>query len=226
MGASLKHNNVLTTLLLHGNGMGPEAGHAFAQALLLNTSLAMMDLQENEVGMEAAAALAVAFKKHPRLTTLTSLIGPQQTELKMHIAPDDCVLLAAELATNSSVQTLTLSMPPSAAGAAIAVVEALHMNTTVRSLGFTGGCVDAKAGKAIGSALRVNKTLTDVRLRHNNLGAEGVKEITDALLSNHTLTSLDLAFNRVPRSADDACDRDAIKRYRADKKAVPLTLQL
>jgi len=228
IGAALEHNTVLRTLLLEGNRMGSEAAQVFARALLLNSTLTVLSLRENAMGVEAAIALTAAFQQHPSLLSLTHLLvrAPRPTVLEVHLACDDCYLFAAELPADKTLVRLTLSLPSSAAGAIIAIADALRTNATLRSLGISGGGLNAEAAEALGASLRVNATLTDLRLRHNNLGAVGVRAITTALLVNSTLTSVDVAFNGVPRqsAADVVCDQRAIERFRADHKAGPLRL--
>lgn len=229
MGAALKHNTLLRTLLLDCNELGPGGGYAFAEGLLLNTTLIELSLRGNAIGMDAAAALVVAFKQHPCLSTLTGLIGShQQAAVAAQIAADDCLLFAAELATNKSVETVTLNLSSHTAGsgrAACAIAEALRTNTTVRSLGITGGAVSAESGVALGAALRANGTLTDLRLRHNQLGAEGLGALAEMLLQNSTLASVDVAFNGLnPKSASGLFDRCAIDKHRTAMKAEALRL--
>ncbi len=75
------------------------------------------------------------------------------------------------------------------------LIEALNVNSTLRSLDLSSNVVGEQAGVLLAAVLRQNTTLQSLRLSSCGITEAGVVALVEALSSNQTLLSLDLGGN-------------------------------
>ncbi|KAL0240793.1 hypothetical protein GEMRC1_006029 [Eukaryota sp. GEM-RC1] len=80
---------------------------------------------------------------------------------------------------------------------AIAIADALRVNTSVLWMALKDNSIGSEGAIAIADALKVNSTVTDVHLEDNSIGNEGAIAIADALKINSTVTELCLHNNSI-----------------------------
>ena len=78
-----------------------------------------------------------------------------------------------------------------------AIAEALHINTTLKTIDLSWNGIGDDGARTIAEALGKNSTLQMLLLWNNNVGADGARAIADALRVNSTLQKLDLWYNNV-----------------------------
>jgi Ran GTPase-activating protein (RanGAP) involved in mRNA processing and transport len=80
---------------------------------------------------------------------------------------------------------------------AIALAEALKVNTTLTELYLSGNKIEPAGAQAIAGALEVNTALTELKIANSNIGDVGAQALAGALEKNKTLTKLDLSGNKI-----------------------------
>ncbi|KAG3109763.1 hypothetical protein PI124_g8704 [Phytophthora idaei] len=92
---------------------------------------------------------------------------------------------------------------------AIAVFQALRVNSTLLSLRLEYAAIDDVAMSALAAALRVNSTLTHLSLVGNRIGPSGARDLADALEDSpdSMLLDLDLRDNRLGAQGADELGR-------------------
>ena len=78
-----------------------------------------------------------------------------------------------------------------------AIAEALHINTTLKTIDLYNNDVGDDGARAFAKALRVNSTLHALALDYNDVGADGAMAIAESLRVNTTLRELYLWYNNV-----------------------------
>tara|TARA_B100000795_G_scaffold264153_1_gene244282 strand:+ start:1174 stop:1596 length:423 start_codon:yes stop_codon:yes gene_type:complete len=80
-----------------------------------------------------------------------------------------------------------------------AIVDALKVNSSLRSLNLGFNQIGDAGSKAVAEALRVNSSLTSLNLRGCGIATEGGVAIAEALKVNGSLTSLNLPFKTLAK---------------------------
>ncbi|KAI8596099.1 hypothetical protein EDD21DRAFT_448106, partial [Dissophora ornata] len=186
---SLKTNNPLTILNLHGNSIGKEGALALSEILKTNTTLTTLDLEDNSIGDEGALALSKALKTNTTLTTL---------DLEDNSIGDEGALaLSNALKTNTTLITLYLWNNSIRKGVTLELLETQKTNTTLTTLNWQNYSIGKEGALALSNALKTNTTLITLNLGGNSIGKEGTLALSEALKTNTTLTTLDLRDNSI-----------------------------
>jgi hypothetical protein len=77
------------------------------------------------------------------------------------------------------------------------ILEALQVNTALRSLDFGGNILDAESCVKLSTILQQNRTLQNLRLYDCEINDDGARSLAQGLRRNSTLTSLDIASNMI-----------------------------
>ena len=109
----------------------------------------------------------------------------------------DAVALADALKINTSLTTLLLDWNQIGDEGAVALAEALEVNTSLEVLFLSCNQIGPAGAIKIADALRTNTSLTTLNLNTNQIGDEGAKKIADALRTNTSLTVLALSHNQI-----------------------------
>merc|ERR1712137_1175232 len=183
----LRVGAVLTSLDLWNNSIGDDGAAAIAKALEVNRVLTDLNLEYNQIGSSAASAIAEALKVNAVLTTL----GLANNK----IGPSGASAIAEAMKVNRVLTKLSLWGNSIRDEGAKALASALEVNAVLTSLNLTSNGIGDSGATAIGKALEVNAVLTSCDLAVNRIGDEGAKALASALEVNAVLTKLDLSCN-------------------------------
>jgi hypothetical protein len=172
----------LRAVVIDFSAMGDTCAIALADALKVNTTVAMLDLSETSIGEEGAKALADTLKINTTLTALN--LGWNE------IGAEGVAALAEALQVNTTLTELNLCFTEIGPVGAAALADAMKINTTLTALNLFGSEVGAEGAAALADALKINRTLTALDLAANEIGAEGAAALADLLKVNRTLTTL------------------------------------
>ncbi|KAL0225974.1 hypothetical protein P9112_013298 [Eukaryota sp. TZLM1-RC] len=179
----------ITILQLPNNNITSEGASALARALENNSTLTRLNLYKNNITDEGASALARALESN---STLTGLYLRSN-----NITFKGVSALAHALESNSSLTTLYLQSNNITDEGASALARALESNSTLTELNLRSNNITDEGASALARALESNSTLTELNLRSNNITAEGASALARALESNSTLTELNLWNNNI-----------------------------
>jgi hypothetical protein len=122
-----------------------EGAVAISEALKTNSTLQVIDLEENEIGDKGATAFAKALK------TNTSL---QEINLNDNrIGDEGAIAISEALKTNSTLRKINLGHNEIGVESAIAIAEALKTNSTLREIDLAGNKIGDKGAIIIAEAL-------------------------------------------------------------------------
>ncbi|KAF9322929.1 hypothetical protein BG006_001946 [Podila minutissima] len=189
LAAALRTNSTLTILNLDQNLIGDSGAQALAAALRTNSTLTSLDLRSIEIGFRGVQALSAALRTN---STLASL------DLRANrIGDKKAQVLFEALKTNSTLTTVNLDQNSTGDSGAQAVSEALKMNSTLTTLNLDQNSIGGDGVQALAETLKTNSTLTTLELWSNNIGDSGAQVLSEALKSNSTLTTLELWSNKI-----------------------------
>ena len=218
---ALVENTSLTELVLDSNNINNTGMEALAMLLKKNATLQTLSLRNcNNFTTQGLSALAKAVEVNSTLSTLACNIDAQQVHLlaealqhnrgltSLNFSADSSTVrvvgdegaeaLAAILAHNTTLQTLSLSENGVGDNGGIALANALHRNRTITHLDITGVAegnqkvtqtIGQTGTRALAAMLKNNSHLTTLCLGNNQLL---LKELMLALHNNKTLTHLDV----------------------------------
>jgi Ran GTPase-activating protein (RanGAP) involved in mRNA processing and transport len=216
----LEDNQILETLNLEQNLMGPECGMALAYLLHTNQSLKevyagynmipdeygvriansisnnknirLLDVSANDLGVESCRAFSNLLSGGRAISSSLENLNLAQNYLQ----DDGCLFLASALTTNTTLKSLTLAetrLKSHAVCAALAT--ALTENATLERLNLPDNRVRDEGCILLAGALRVNTSLKALNLFANHIGDTGAVAMAQALQENSTLEQLNLASN-------------------------------
>lgn len=117
------------------------------------------------------------------------------------LKPEEQVQVFNALKTNTSVKSLSIKQALSPQGLA-ALAAMLAQNRTLTSLTLQQQTLTETAATLLAQALSSNPKLQELNLASNNLGDKVFAEIFPLLISNTRLQSLDLANNRLTSKSE------------------------
>ncbi|NXW82393.1 NLRC3 protein, partial [Alopecoenas beccarii] len=185
--------------LAQGRWAVPGGAKALARSLMVNRSLAVLDLRSNSIGPTGAKALADALKKNQVLLSLNL----QHNVIK----EDGATFLAEALLTNHRLTTLHLRKNAIGAHGARRIAEALKQNCSLKELTLSSNSVGDNGSVALAEALKVNHSLQSLDLQSNSISSAGVTALTLALCTNKGLLSLNLRENSISKEGGPAIAR-------------------
>ncbi|CAE7527551.1 Nlrc3, partial [Symbiodinium sp. CCMP2592] len=140
----------------------------------------------------------------------------------MELNPRDTTALAAALASNKHIATLSLGTRDNTGGfedGAKALADALKVNKTLTKLELTGANGDDV--EAIAGALAVNTGITHLSLSSGKygIGARGMEALVAALTVNTSIIELKLKIKRTCRTFRPAYKEEYMEQARRDQEA-------
>ncbi|KAF9322448.1 hypothetical protein BG006_002390 [Podila minutissima] len=150
-----------------------------AKALKINSTLTILNLDQNSTGDNGAQALSEALKTNSTLTTLELQVLPEA------------------LKSDSTLTTLELWCNKIGYIGALALSAALKTSSTLTTLELWLNLIRDNGAQAMSKALKVNSTLTTLSLESNSVGDNGAQVLSETLKSNSTLTTLGLENNSI-----------------------------
>ncbi|KAL0245000.1 hypothetical protein GEMRC1_009080 [Eukaryota sp. GEM-RC1] len=115
------------------------------------------------------------------------------------IGPEGAIAIAEALKVNSSVSRIYLHNNSIGPEGAIAIAEALKLNSSVSDIYLHNNSIGPEGAIAIAEALKVNSSVsvTRINLSNNSIGPEGAIAIAEALKLNSSVTRIDLGNNSI-----------------------------
>ena len=182
-------NTMVTTVWLDQNGVGPVGAQALATALKVNTALVVLSLGGNEIGDAGLASLAEALKASNVLTAL--IVGNNQ------IGPAGAELLGHALEVNTGLQQLYLQNNKLGDAGELELSKALKVNHGVSHLMLQNTGIGPEGAYAVGDMLKTNRKITTLHMQGNAIGVAGGMVMGDVLSANSALVTLELESNGI-----------------------------
>jgi Ran GTPase-activating protein (RanGAP) involved in mRNA processing and transport/GTPase SAR1 family protein len=196
IGAALKVNGRLTSVMLNGTKVDPSGKQLLGDALLsssvsqveslvcddwcITDATLELDLCDKGLQTEDAALLAGVLKYNTHLISLNLS--------RNAITGNGGKNIAEALTSNKTLQTIDLSGNALGEGAVVALAVALRGNTAVTKVNLTSSGVKAEDAQAIGDTIEVSCVLKHLDLSNNELGDQGACLLVDSLNRNKTFS--------------------------------------
>ncbi|XP_011269977.1 hypothetical protein CAOG_08406 [Capsaspora owczarzaki ATCC 30864] len=213
---ALKENKTLTLLSLSENRIGDDGAWAIAEVLKVNTTLKKLHLNRNQIGDAGAQAIAEALNVNTTLSmigldgnrfSLSGVLILKAVCKKRWLHLEDVLqqsMTPRQLGLYDHVKNgngaVVLSGNQIGIAEALAIAEALKVNTTLTMLFLQVNQIGDAGAQAIAEALKENKTLAQLDLHMNQIGDVGAHAIAEALKVNTTLIQLLLDGNSISHS--------------------------
>ena len=193
LGSMLSANNHLKSLTLaFMNSITDEGLKSLVEGLRENEQLALLDLRDNEIGVDGARELADLLRFSP---PLIHLFLSENRDIKT----EGAIELFNALVSNDVLETLHLSSCRISPDAGPAIYGALtHFPqegevaslSVLKELDLSFNSLGSKGGEMIGKGLRRNKALVFLNLNANRLGPVGAHKLSYGLYTiNKLLTT-------------------------------------
>lgn len=223
-------------ILLSQCTLGPVGTAAISAACADCTRLLWLDLSNNPIGNEGAAALAVMLENHCSLDTLIlskatlsdeaastviRSVHKNATLKKLDLTHNGIgrgnqthLALAQLLTRNEALHTLKLGWNSIHGYRAEEFLNSLRYNTHITDLDLSWNTVGSRGAGCLGWSLRFNTALVHLDLTHNDIGERGGFVLADTLQENTTLETITLDKNPIGQRGGVALLR-ALKGYDA-----------
>ncbi|KAK3287544.1 hypothetical protein CYMTET_4950 [Cymbomonas tetramitiformis] len=209
----------LTTIDLQGNILCGGATYgtydlggikALGVALVSAGTLRSVNVWRNDLQLKGAKALVEEVQKHDvGIKLCGTLLDVRELNLeKSRLGPAEALLLANDLAFNTSLKVLDLAENalcaggPSGNSGYIALAKALEVNCSLTRLGLRSThIVDSRSispsteVEALGKALKSNSTLQQLDLSENQFSHLDVEAVVEGVVVNKALQFVDLKGN-------------------------------
>ena len=176
-------------LLLMHHGLKIGDAICLSAAIALNSSLTHVDLSDNALGDDGAAALAQAFLHNTSIEKV--LLGSTKMAWKGGEA------WGKTLETNRSIKHLEMPQNRISDRACGRVIAALRNNANIHTLNLSDNQLGSRVAAELARVLAKNHTLTHLDLSWNHLRPADLKVLSPGLLSNKTLKTLSLSWNGI-----------------------------
>lgn len=162
---------------------------ALGDALILNTNLTELNLDDTYIYDEGAAELCVALAANCSLRKLSI------ESTQMSTADSFCKALAV----NTRLTDLNVSGNRIGCACGLPFSKALKMNTTLKKLRMQENLIKFAGVVLLCNGLEFNSTLTELDLSKNNIGEEGARVLADLFIYslNTSLSKLTLSRKAV-----------------------------
>jgi len=179
---------VLSEVQLKGNAIGDEGAEYLAQAMAMNRTMRVLEVQANGVGPRGAAVLCNAL--HNNMTV--HAINFNDNALN----DEGAEAVAALLMNNSSITTVGISGNSIEKRGTSAIAKALACNTSLTGIDLGNNRLGNAGVILLANVLRdQNQSLMSLDVHMNNVNLQGYFALTQALLVNTSLKHLDCGSN-------------------------------
>ncbi|KAL0238188.1 hypothetical protein GEMRC1_012661 [Eukaryota sp. GEM-RC1] len=113
------------------------------------------------------------------------------------IGNEGAIAIAEALKVNSSVSTINLYNNSIGPEGAIAIAESLKVNSSVSEIYLWDNSIGNEGAIAIAEALKVNSSVSTINLQNNSIGPEGAIAIAEALKVNSSVSTINLYNNSI-----------------------------
>ena len=171
------------------HGLGVRGVKALVVALLQNTKIVELDLQDNDIGDEGGRDVAMLFADNFYIT-------------RLNLACNGLGLLTAQafgesLEGNGTLRILDLSQNDLTSKCIELLCHGVANNYSIVELNLNKNKISSDGGKFIGSMLNEQRSLGILDLSWNGLGPRGCKAVLKGLKENIMLKRLNLAWNAI-----------------------------
>ncbi|XP_008503463.1 leucine-rich repeat-containing protein 74A [Calypte anna] len=203
---------------LNHHGLGPKGVKAIAIALVSNTTITHLELEDNCILAEGAICIAEMLQENSSLQELNMSNNHLDTAgakaiasflldnisylhaLKLsgnNFGEETAPYFAEALTANYQVKELDLSHNEFSEKGGQLLGQMLASNTTLEILDLSWNHLRRKGAEALGRGLRGNGALQMLNLSWNAIGNEGAMALGDALKVNNVLVHLDISNNQI-----------------------------
>ncbi|NXG83739.1 LR74A protein, partial [Stercorarius parasiticus] len=205
---------------LNHRGLGPKGVKAIAIALVSNTTITHLELEDNCILAEGAICIAEMLRENSSLQKLNmsnnnldtagakaiaSLLLDNMSSLHalqlsggLYLARrSHCLCTFVSLQGNYQVKELDLSHNEFSEKGGQLLGQMLASNTTLEILDLSWNHLWRKGTEALGRGLRGNGALKILNLSWNGVGNEGALALGEALKVNKVLVHLDISNNQI-----------------------------
>ncbi|KAG6936716.1 leucine rich repeat containing 74A [Chelydra serpentina] len=203
---------------LNHHGLGPKGAKAIAIALVSNTTITHLELEDNWILAEGVTCLVQMLRENcyvQELNISNNHIGTEGAEAISRMFLDNISSLRAvqlsgnnfreetaqyfteALLGNYRVKELDLSHNEFSEKGGEHLGQMLANNEALEFLNLSWNHLRMKGAVALGAGLRVNGTLKILDLSWNGFGNEGALALGEALKLNNILVQLDISSNHI-----------------------------
>ncbi|GFN79373.1 leucine-rich repeat-containing protein 74b-like [Plakobranchus ocellatus] len=180
-------NLVNDTLMLKHHLLGPEGLKPIAIALVENSSVTCLDVEDNGLGLDGVRHIVEMYSENTFIVSLNLAQNNLKTEGVKSIIE--------KLKETDVIQKLDLSGNSLQEYDGDLFREYLEDTRNLTRLRLNHNCFRVVGGEALGECLGWNESLRKVELRWNHLRGNGAKAIAHALSINNTIKYLDVSWN-------------------------------
>ncbi|XP_064230565.1 leucine-rich repeat-containing protein 74A isoform X2 [Aotus nancymaae] len=192
---------------LNHHGLGPRGTKAIAIALVSNTTVTKLELEDNGITEEGILSLVEMLQENYYLQEMNisnNQLGLEGARIiSDFLETNTSSIWNLELsATNVGLTSLDLSWNHFHTRGAVALCNGLRGNVTLTKLDLSMNGLGNEGALALGEVLRLNSCLVHLDVSGNDISNEGASKISKGLESNESLKVLKLFLN--PISVDGA----------------------
>nr|XP_007985558.1 leucine-rich repeat-containing protein 74A [Chlorocebus sabaeus] len=173
---------------LNHHGLGPRGTKAIAIALVSNTAVTKLELEDNCIMEEGVLSLVEMLQENYYLQEMNISNN--------HLGLEGARIISDFFERNSSsIWNLELSGNDFKEESAAPLCQALSTNYRIKKLDLSHNQFSDIGGEQLGQMLAINVGLTSLDLSWNNFHTRGAVALCNGLRGNVTLTKLDLSMN-------------------------------
>lgn len=171
---AMKRNTTLTRFLARGTEIGNEGAVLIADAFSTGTSsLTIVDLGDDGIGLEGALAIGEALKCN-RMLKILSLRGNA-------LGADGARCIGEGLSANVTLEVLDIGRNGIGEEGCVGLGMGLKHNQTLKQLNLWDNLIGIEGARAIGISICSSTSLTSLDIGFNQMDEVGVKVLCDLL---------------------------------------------
>ncbi|KAM6202661.1 leucine-rich repeat-containing protein 74A [Rhynchocyon petersi] len=203
---------------LNHHGLGPKGTKAIAIALVSNTTIINLELQDNHITEEGTLSLVEMLNENYYIQELNIsenglglegariIAGFLQRNISSlwslqlsgnNFKEESATLLCQALSSNYRIKKLDLSHNQFSDEGGEQLGSMLALNVGLQVLNLSWNQIHTRGALALCNGLRANVTLKILDLSMNGLGNEGAQALGEVIKSNNSLINLDLSCNDI-----------------------------
>ncbi|XP_006864853.1 PREDICTED: uncharacterized protein C14orf166B homolog [Chrysochloris asiatica] len=187
---ALVSNTTIVSLELEDNCMMEEGALSLVQMLHENYYIQELNISENDLGLEGAGIITGFLQRDISSLWSLKLSG---NKFKEEVA----ALFCQALSTNYRIKKLDLSHNQLSDKGGEYLGQMLGLNVGLQALDLSWNQIHTRGAVALCSGLRSNVTLKTLDLSMNGFGNEGAQALAEVIRVNSSLVYLDLSSNDI-----------------------------
>ncbi|XP_043385510.1 leucine-rich repeat-containing protein 74B isoform X7 [Chelonia mydas] len=205
-------------LIMKHHGLGTQGAKALSLSLMTNTSIVKLNLSDNWLDGEGAAAVAEMLKENCYISgEVLGMAIAENTGLKElnmswnYFRNQGAAALARGFEANMFLRVLDLSYNGFSNNGAAALGEALKVNNVLEELNISNNRISLEGALRFAVGLKENQTLKRLNMARNPMQSEGCFGILKSIQANSGAVVEILDFSEIPVNKDFADLCDAVK---------------